>query len=136
RSEAMMNGAQALVELLAGCESQVIFGLPGDTSVDLYDALPPATPPPDHDGWLAGIARDKAAWRAQVEHTPARAHGRFHPRWVIQELQRVLPPDAVLIADPGTPTPYLSAGFELRQAGRWAITPRAQGGLGCAIPGG
>jgi acetolactate synthase-1/2/3 large subunit len=34
-----MNGAQALVELLIRYGTEVIFGLPGDTTVDLYDAL-------------------------------------------------------------------------------------------------
>ena len=34
-----MNGAQALVELLIRYGTEVVFGLPGDTTVDLYDAL-------------------------------------------------------------------------------------------------
>ena len=34
-----MNGAQAVVEMLVRYETQVIFGLPGDTTVALYDAL-------------------------------------------------------------------------------------------------
>ena len=34
-----MNGAQALVEMLIAYDSKVIFGLPGDTTVDLYDVL-------------------------------------------------------------------------------------------------
>ena len=29
-----MNGAQALVQMLIGYDTQVVFGLPGDTSVD------------------------------------------------------------------------------------------------------
>jgi len=34
-----MNGAQLLVEMLIRYETQVVFGLPGDTTVSLYDAL-------------------------------------------------------------------------------------------------
>jgi len=34
-----LNGAQALVEMLIGYDVEVVFGLPGDTSVDFYDAL-------------------------------------------------------------------------------------------------
>jgi acetolactate synthase-1/2/3 large subunit len=34
-----MNGAQALVEELIQYDTEVVFGLPGDTSRDLYDAL-------------------------------------------------------------------------------------------------
>ena len=33
-----MNGAQVLVEMLIRYETQVVFGLPGDTTVSLYDA--------------------------------------------------------------------------------------------------
>src|SRR5512136_404154 len=34
-----MNGAQILVEMLIRYETQVVFGLPGDTTISLYDAL-------------------------------------------------------------------------------------------------
>jgi acetolactate synthase-1/2/3 large subunit len=34
-----MNGAQAVVELLIRYETQAVFGLLGDTTVPLYDAL-------------------------------------------------------------------------------------------------
>ncbi len=34
-----MNGAQVVVEMLIRYETQVVFGLPGDTTVALYDAL-------------------------------------------------------------------------------------------------
>ena len=34
-----MNGAQILVEMLIRYETRTVFGLPGDTSISLYDAL-------------------------------------------------------------------------------------------------
>jgi acetolactate synthase-1/2/3 large subunit len=34
-----MNGAQVVVEMLIRYETQVVFGLPGDTTVALYDAF-------------------------------------------------------------------------------------------------
>ena len=49
--------------------------------------------------------------------------------------EEVLDDDALIVADPGTPTPYLGAQYELRRAGRTTVIPRAHGGLGYAIPG-
>jgi acetolactate synthase-1/2/3 large subunit len=34
-----MKGAQAPVELLIRYDTRVVFGLPGDTTIDSYDAL-------------------------------------------------------------------------------------------------
>jgi len=50
------------------------------------------------------------------------------------ELLRLLPEDAVICADPGTPCPYLSAYWRMPKAGRWFATPRAHGALGYALP--
>jgi acetolactate synthase-1/2/3 large subunit len=114
-------------------------GMCGDAKLalaDLRDALLQIhASPPDRGSWLDSIARDKAAWRARIENAAAKSKGLFNPRWVVQELHRVLSRDAILVADPGTPTPFVSAEYELSQPGRWAISPRAQGGLGYAIPG-
>jgi acetolactate synthase I/II/III large subunit len=45
-----------------------------------------------------------------------------------------LPADALIVADAGTPCPYLSAYYELRATGRHFITNRAHGALGYALP--
>jgi acetolactate synthase I/II/III large subunit len=45
----------------------------------------------------------------------------------------VLPDDAVVVADPGTPCPYFSAHYETRLAGRHFITNRAHGALGFSM---
>jgi len=41
---------------------------------------------------------------------------------------RALPPETVIVCDLGTPTPYLAAEYELGQARRYTIFPRAHGG--------
>lgn len=114
-------------------------GLCGDAKLALADLLEVlleiCSTPPDWSAWLAGITRQKAAWRAQVEKAAPRSQGLINPQWVIQELRRVLAQDTILVADPGTPTPFVAAEFELGRWGRRAISPRAQGGLGYAIPG-
>ncbi len=55
------------------------------------------------------------------------------PERVIAELNRVLPSDAVIVADPGTPCPYFSAFYKIPHAGRYFISNRAHGGLGYSL---
>jgi len=57
----------------------------------------------------------------------------IRPERVVAELQRLLPEDAILIADPGTPCPYFSAFYEQRHAGRHFISNRAHGALGYSL---
>ena len=56
------------------------------------------------------------------------------PQRVIASLNRHLAPSAVVIADAGTPTPYITRFLKLRGHGSRFIIPRAYGGLGYAIP--
>lgn len=55
------------------------------------------------------------------------------PERVIAELNRILPSDAVIVADPGTPCPYFSAFYKIPHAGRYFISNRAHGALGYAL---
>jgi acetolactate synthase-1/2/3 large subunit len=52
----------------------------------------------------------------------------------VAEIQRVLPGDALVITDPGTPTPYMAAYYRPSRAGRVFVAPRAHGALGYALP--
>ena len=65
---------------------------------------------------------------ARSDETPIR------PERLVAELQGALPEDAVVIADPGTPCPYLSAYLVLEKAGRRFLSNRAHGALGYAMP--
>lgn len=56
------------------------------------------------------------------------------PQRVINGLWETAPEDVVVVADPGTMTPYTAAQFRVRQAGRSIVIPRAHGGLGYALP--
>ena len=56
------------------------------------------------------------------------------PQRVIEELWRETPQDVVIVADPGTMTPFTAAQFRTRRAGRSIVIPRAHGGLGYALP--
>ncbi|MGI9501615.1 MAG: thiamine pyrophosphate-binding protein, partial [Geminicoccaceae bacterium] len=65
---------------------------------------------------------------AVSDETPIR------PERVVATLSRHLPDNAVVVADPGTPCPYLSAFLQLQRAGRSFITNRAHGALGYSFP--
>ena len=55
------------------------------------------------------------------------------PERVVHALNRVLDADALLVADPGTPCPYLSAYYTVRGTGRRYFSNRAHGALGYAL---
>jgi acetolactate synthase-1/2/3 large subunit len=55
------------------------------------------------------------------------------PERVVADLQAVLPEDAIVVADPGTPCPYLSAYYELARPGSHLWSNRAHGALGYSM---
>jgi acetolactate synthase-1/2/3 large subunit len=96
------------------------------------------------DDRLAGKRPRDGSGRALVAEAKAEKWAAFRaiaasdarpirPERLIAELAAVLPDDAVVVADPGTPCPYVSAYFELRRAGRHFITNRAHGALGYSM---
>jgi acetolactate synthase I/II/III large subunit len=57
----------------------------------------------------------------------------IRPERLVAELQAVLPQDAIIIADAGTPCPYFSAYYLQAGTGRRFISNRAHGALGYAL---
>jgi acetolactate synthase-1/2/3 large subunit len=55
------------------------------------------------------------------------------PERVVSDLARVLDPDAIVVADAGTPCPYFSAYYQVRGAGRRFFSNRAHGALGYSL---
>jgi acetolactate synthase-1/2/3 large subunit len=55
------------------------------------------------------------------------------PERVVAALHEVLPRDATVVCDPGTPCPYFSAYYEFLEAGRHFISNRAHGALGYSM---
>ena len=80
---------------------------------------------------LAG--RAKQARREQLETLAASLDAPIRPERVVQSLNRLLPDDAVVCADPGTPCPYFSAYYDVSRPGRHFITNRAHGALGFSM---
>ena len=71
-----------------------------------------------------------AAFRvlAESDETPIR------PERLVADLRAVLPPDAIVTVDPGTPCPYFAAFYECNLTGRHMVANRAHGALGYALP--
>jgi acetolactate synthase-1/2/3 large subunit len=79
---------------------------------------------------VAAAKQDKfSAFRplAESQDRPIR------PERVVAELNQVLPAEAIVVADPGTPCPYFSAYFENPLTGRHFISNRAHGALGYSM---
>jgi acetolactate synthase-1/2/3 large subunit len=55
------------------------------------------------------------------------------PERAVAALHEILPRDATLVCDPGTPCPYFSAYYEFLEAGRHFISNRAHGALGYSM---
>lgn len=95
------------------------------------------------DGLPAGGAEraDQAHAIAQAKSAKAQAFHRLAtsdatpipPERLVADLTAVLPEDAVVVADPGTPCPYLSAFLPVARTGRHFITNRAHGALGYSL---
>ena len=97
----------------------------------MADALDGAAPGRiDPDFVAAQKERKFAAFRALAESPGAP----IRPERLVAALQDALPEDAVVIADPGTPCPYLSAYLVLDRPGRRFVSNRAHGALGYAMP--
>jgi acetolactate synthase-1/2/3 large subunit len=64
---------------------------------------------------------------ARSEETPIR------PERLVAALAAALDPESIVVADPGTPCPYLSAYFPVRGTGRRLFSNRAHGALGYAL---
>ena len=96
------------------------------------DARSAAIPLPDFgaDKRIRAAKAAKFAAFSQIAETIDRP---IRPERVVAALASCLPDDAVVVADPGTPCPYLSAFLEFDQPGRRFITNRAHGALGYSL---
>ena len=58
------------------------------------------------------------------------------PERIVAALHEILPRDATVVCDPGTPCPYFSAYYPFLEAGRHFISNRAHGALGYSMAAG
>jgi len=92
--------------------------------------------PADAVDGQAIAARARAQKQAYFAPLVASLDRPIKPERVVDLLNRLLPAQAIVVADPGTPCPYFSAYFNAPQAGRHFITNRAHGALGYSMAAG
>ena len=90
--------------------------------------------PPERALDAAFVAARKAEKREAFEALARSDETPIRPERIVRELQSVLGDDAIVVADPGTPCPYVSAHFDFRSTGRRFVSNRAHGALGYALP--
>ena len=82
----------------------------------------------------AALAAVRDQWaRGAAEDLPDPGEGRLQPREVIRTLQRAFGGGTWVVADPGTPTPNLSAYWESAGRGWRVVIPRGHGPMGFSI---
>ena len=83
-----------------------------------------------------GTEKAQSAWNAKFADYGPLADSQERPiraEAVVATLSEILDDDAIVVADPGTPCPYLSAHYRWRKSGRNFISNRAHGALGYAL---
>ena len=85
------------------------------------------------NGAVALVAEAKKEKFAVFNALAASDERPIRPERIIATLQKLLPDDTIVVADPGTPCPYFSAYFEWQDSGRRFISNRAHGALGYAL---
>ena len=81
----------------------------------------------------AAVQKAKAEKFARFQAFAESADKPIKPERVVAELTRALDADAVVVADAGTPCPYLSAYYPVRKTGRQFFSNRAHGALGYSL---
>jgi acetolactate synthase I/II/III large subunit len=113
-------------------------GLTGDARTVLAQLLAHLDPIEQAvlDARIRDIGERRAAWVRQGPPVTSEIRdGQLEPVRVVTLLNRVLGPDALVVADAGTPTPNVACYWETVTPGRTVIAPRGHGPMGYAIPG-
>jgi acetolactate synthase-1/2/3 large subunit len=82
---------------------------------------------------IATVRAARAEKFARFEALAGSADTPIRPERLVAALASALDPEAIVVADPGTPCPYLSAYFPVRGTGRRLFSNRAHGALGYAL---
>ncbi len=101
---------------------------------DLIDLLAREGGPRKPSLWVDGLNRARTRF---WEESQAALHSDavpIKPQRLIHALNQRLPSPSIVIADAGTPTPYITRFLKLQGGGSRFLIPRSFGGLGYAIP--
>jgi len=123
-----------------GNNHKIDIALHGDVKLTLQDLLEAVkdriSKPVSASEWVLQLQKRLKQDFEQAEQS-AGEHNKgnyIHPYLIIRSLEKMLPENNMLVLDAGYPTPYTSAYFRLKKAGRSFVDPRAQGSLGFSLP--
>jgi acetolactate synthase-1/2/3 large subunit len=109
--------------------------LVGDAKLALQALLAEIKPTGKGEGGrLVKAARERKF--SEFRALAAKADLPILPERLVATLHEILPRDATVVCDPGTPCPYFSAYYDFLEAGRHFISNRAHGALGYAMAAG
>jgi acetolactate synthase-1/2/3 large subunit len=95
----------------------------------------PASPRRVRDDRASQIAAAREEWAQREESDrPSLRFGVLWPRQVVKALEVVFGRETWVVADAGTPTPYLSCYWECPGDGWRVVIPRGHGPMGFAVP--
>ena len=118
---------------------ETAVALPGDAKLTLLALLRQigvADSNKSKNRWgYEAVRRAKAQKKEQFMLKADSDEAPIFPERIVAEMQKALPPDTIVVSDPGTPTPYLCAFFETQRSGHSFIFNRTYGGLGFSLPG-
>lgn len=123
----VVGAAYPLVAALVGDATLCLAALKREISHRLHDVA-------RNNGTADRLATLLVDKRARFMRLAMSDDQPIRPERVLWSLQANLPPDAIVVADPGTPCPYVSGHFAFNRAGRRFITNRAHGALGFSLP--
>jgi acetolactate synthase-1/2/3 large subunit len=112
------------------------IGIVGDAKLALAalrDALMAYSPAASRNLDAARVKAAREEKFAAFAALACSAERPIRPERLVADLQEVTPEDALIVADPGTPCPYLSAYFAVARPGRHLWSNRAHGALGYAL---
>jgi acetolactate synthase-1/2/3 large subunit len=122
-----------------GNNYRLVAPVAGDAKLALQDLLAaidnPTAISARHQERIDALVAERDRYWADIERQARSESQPIKPQRVVRVMRELLNDDALIVADPGTPTPYLGAQYELRRPGRTTVIPRAHGGLGYAVPG-
>jgi len=84
--------------------------------------------------WVTNLNQERSRFWKDSEPALQSEAIPLRPQRIVNALNRRLPSPSIVIADAGTPTPYITRFLRLQGKGSRFIIPRSYGGLGYAIP--
>jgi acetolactate synthase-1/2/3 large subunit len=122
---------------LLGNNFQNQLSINGDARLVLEDLLllvKERTAQRDESRWLSELNQVRKEFWQDAEELMGSDMVPLRPERIVADLNRHLDERAIVIADAGTPTPYITRFLRLGKSGSRFLIPRSYGGLGYAIP--